>query len=338
MINNIELIHKIYNYVEDEEITKAVFACLRLSRNMNDPYNIALFLRELSSNKKEFDKAFAMEVIEFNDEFQDMLYKDTHEEWLNSRTMRYSLSDKQDETILIVGIGEMQKDLIDTKKYISELNAPSGMDPYDLAAFTDRYDERKLYLRNKITAFNTILERIRTRCLNYASRIEKQIQIQNKANDFLIDVQNRVNNYFSIHSDTTYIKLQKASSLVNSNNAEDAALLLTSVRRAISSVADYFYPPKKGKVICSDGQERLMGNEQYLNRLYEFCSLTFNVSTSDELIQAELNYFMEFIKKLNDIASKGVHSNVSHTEAKQGLIGLYMFLFNVVEKIENKNS
>ena len=32
-----------------------------------------------------------------------------------------------------------------------------------------------------------------------------------------------------------------------------------------------------------------------------------------------------FVRRLNDVASKGVHTDVSHEEAKQGLIGLYMF-------------
>ena len=228
----------------------------------------------------------------------------------------------------------MQKEITHLQQIISDLNIPSGLAEYDAAALTNSYDQQKGQYRLRLGAIHALQERIRTRCLNYASKIEKQINTQVRPSEFLNDVQNTVNNFFSTHSEETYRKLQKASSLVKSNNSEDHSLLLTSVRRAISSVADYFYPPVKGNILCQDGKERKMGKDEYINRLGEFCTTTFKNSTSDELIQAELNYFMTFIVKLNDISHKGVHSEVNASEAKQGLIGLYMFLFNMIQKIE----
>ena len=77
-----------------------------------------------------------------------------------------------------------------------------------------------------------------------------------------------------------------------------------------------------------------MGNAQYLNRLHEFVLRSFSKSISNELIKAELEHLMVFSKKLNEIASKGVHTQVTESEAKQGLLGLYLFLANVIEKLE----
>lgn len=158
------------------------------------------------------------------------------------------------------------------------------------------------------------------------------------ATSFISETQSQVNLYFSTRSEDTYRKLQKATHLLRSNNPEDHALLLTTVRRAINSVADFFYPPVSDEVRCSDGIIRKMGNEQYLNRLHEFCSTTFDASTSKELIRAELNYLMLFARKLNDIASKGVHAEVSVVEAKQGIVGLYLFLSNLINKLEINDS
>lgn len=47
---------------------------------------------------------------------------------------------------------------------------------------------------------------------------------------------------------------------------------------------------------------------------------------------------MVFARKLNDIASKGVHAEVTSGEAKQGLVGLYLFLSNIIEKMESNGS
>ena len=52
-------------------------------------------------------------------------------------------------------------------------------------------------------------------------------------------------------------------------------------------------------------------------------------SSSKHLLQAELDYRGKFLKHLNDMASKDVHGSVALAEAKQGLVGLYFFLFNL---------
>ena len=335
MSDNSALINRIYDHVEAGETDKAVFACLRLSRNIGDIFNTIIFIRELHPDKTQLTRVFYDEVNHLKEDAQKFLWTTTGEHLLDERTLSYSIVEGEpDKTVLALGVGEMQKELTDLQQTISDLNIPDGMAQYDAAAFTDRYDELKSKFRLRRNAINTILERIRTRCFNYVSRVEKQIKAQTKPCSFLGDVQNVVNNFFSLHSDETYRKLQKASSLVDSNSSEDYALLLTSVRRAIKAVADYFYPPQDGVVKCFDGKDRLMDDDKYLNRLQEFCSTTFKASTSNELIQTELNYLMTFARKLNEIASKGVHAEVSSSEAKQGLVGLYLFLFNIIQKIE----
>jgi dsDNA-binding SOS-regulon protein len=148
--------------------------------------------------------------------------------------------------------------------------------------------------------------------------------------------QNEVQNYFKARSSDVYEKLQKANQLVDSNNSEDLSLLLTQVRRAIKAVADHFYPAEINSKICADGTLRVLNDEKYLNRLREFIYERFPRSTSTDLFRAELDYLLAFATKLNDIASKGVHSEVSLSEAKQGFLGLYLFLYNLCQRLEQK--
>ena len=153
---------------------------------------------------------------------------------------------------------------------------------------------------------------------------------------FLHKVQTEVNNYFKSHSDDVYKKIQKAAELSDSTDMEDAALLLTEVRRSLKAVADYLYPATSEQIVCTDGKERKMGDDQYLNRLFEYVLKNVTQSTSKDLLQNELNYLVSFIERLNKIGSKGVHSEVTIVEAKQGLVGLYFFLFNLCQKITEK--
>ena len=57
-----------------------------------------------------------------------------------------------------------------------------------------------------------------------------------------------------------------------------------------------------------------------------------------KLREAELNHLVAFVRRLNDAASKGVHTEVSIDEGKQGLLGLYMFLYNLINHLDRKKS
>ena len=152
----------------------------------------------------------------------------------------------------------------------------------------------------------------------------------------MASVQNDVHNYYAERSQTAYEKLQKAASLIGSKEPEDHALLLTSIRRAVKAVADYHSPASANPVKCHDGVTREMGDEQYLNRLQEFCSSLVPSSSSAKLLRAEMDYLSVFVRRLNDVASKGVHAEVTSMEAKQGLLGLYLFVSNLIAKLEQK--
>ena len=203
-------------------------------------------------------------------------------------------------------------------------------------ALVGRYVNQKSQIRLHISAIHTVKEQIKTRCLNYAIRIERQLQSQKKSINFLEQIQNGVNNYFKAHSEDVYTKLQKAAQLIDPNDPEDLSLLLTQVRRAMKSTADFFYPASTKSIKCSDGKERILGDDQYLKRLNEFLITTFQKSSSRDLLKTELDYLSVFAHRLNDVASKGVHAAVSAHEAKQGLLGLYIFLYNVCSRLQKK--
>jgi hypothetical protein len=101
----------------------------------------------------------------------------------------------------------------------------------------------------------------------------------------------------------------------------------------LKAAADHFYPAVPGNVMCADGIERTLGDEQYLNRLHEFVSRRLARSTSRDLLAGELEHLATFFRRLNDMASKGVHGPVTLAESKQGLVGLYFFLFNVCQHL-----
>lgn len=334
-----QLIERIYEHVEAGDVDKAVVACLRLARMLGDTFSTVLFLRELYPDRKQLNEAFFEEAQHLNKEARELLWNGTGERWLEERTLDYSLDmEEDDRRVLAMGVGEMIHEVEHMERSIQDLELPQGMGEFDTAAFTDRYTGLKGQMRFKIRACRSLLERVRTRCLNYATRIERQLQAAERASDFVGSAQLDVHNYYAERSEPAYKKLRKAASLIGSSDPEDHALLLTSIRRAVKAVADHHLPPSRDPVRCQDGEVRSLDDEKYLNRLQEFCAREFPRGASTSLFQAELDYLSVFVRRLNEVASKGVHSEVTALEAKQGLLGLYMFLSNLIAKLSHGQS
>jgi hypothetical protein len=334
-------IARIFEHLEEDRVESAVMGCLRIARATKDYLNAAIFLRELYPNKTEVVRALYDDIAALDKEAQKFVFERSLERWLELHTIE-TMTTSDDlrkpegdrRNVLMVAAGEIESELQQWERTITDMTLPAGMGQFDIAAFTDRFIGNKAEMRLRIRAIQTVKARLKTRCLNFAIQTERQLQTQRQSQGFLEGVQNDVNNFFKARSDDVFIKLQKAAQLTASNEGEDSALLLTEVRRAMKAAADHFYPPVSGLVRCRDGVERKLGDDNYLNRLREFLAVQVDRSTSKELLREELDHLTAFLRRLNEMASKGVHAAVTLAEAKQGLIGLYFFLFNLCQHLK----
>lgn len=327
-------VRRILEHLEEDNVEGATMACMRLARLAQDPLNAAIFLRELYPRKEEVARTLFDDTRHLSTEAGKFVWETSFERWIEIHTLDRPISagPDADRTILSVAAGDIEPELNQWEATLAELAPPPNLAPFDAAAFHDAANSQRAQIRLRMGALNTIKSRLKTRCLNYAIQMERQLASQEQDQAFLWSVQNEVNNYCKQHDDDLYAKLQKASALAASADAEDAALVLTEVRRALQAAADHFYPPRSEPVVCSDGKERTLGTDRYLNRLSEHLATSFPASTARELAVAELALLDSFMRRLNDLASKGVHASVTRAEARQGLVGLYMFLATVVRQ------
>ena len=324
-------VSRILEHLENDSVEGATMACMRLARLAQDHLNAAIFLRELYPKKEEVARTLYDDTHHLGGEAGKFVFETSFTRWLEIHTLDYPLSSSagEDMTVLRVAAGEIEPELEQWKATLVDLEPPSGLAPFDAAAFHDSATSERAGIRLRITALNTIKARLKTRCLNYAVRMERQLASQDRNQQLLWSVQNEVNNHFKEHAPDVYAKLQKASVLAASSDAEDAALALTEVRRALQSAADHFHPPGGELIMCSDGKERVLGADKYLNRLNEHLATSLSSRTQRDLAAAELAVLDTFMRRLHDLASKGVHAEVTQAEARQGLVGLFLFLSTI---------
>jgi len=121
-------------------------------------------------------------------------------------------------------------------------------------------------------------------------------------------------------------KFMAAYERLSSSSAEDWSHALTAARRVIKSVADTIYPPQN-----TQKNNRKLGEEQYINRLWAFLDENALSGSDKDLAKVHIDYLGSFLQKLNDKASKGVHSDVSYEEAVRAVLYTYLTLGDILE-------
>jgi hypothetical protein len=106
---------------------------------------------------------------------------------------------------------------------------------------------------------------------------------------------------------------------------EQLAQVTASCRRIFEYVTDKIFPPSDTK---TDGHSLKAGD--YKNRLYAYADTSRKSDTNIDLIIATTNTLFEQWEKLNDLANKGVHSEVFRLETRRCLLRTIMLLDDIV--------
>ena len=121
-------------------------------------------------------------------------------------------------------------------------------------------------------------------------------------------------------------KFMSAYERLSSTSSEDWSHALTAARRVIKDLADSIYPPRETRQ-----GERNLGQDQYINRLWAFLDENADPGSDKDLAKAHINYLGSFIQRLNEKASKGVHSDVRYSEAVRAVLYTYLTLGDILE-------
>jgi len=111
----------------------------------------------------------------------------------------------------------------------------------------------------------------------------------------------------------------------NAETDEQYAQVSATCRRILEFVADRLFPPTE---VVRDG--RKLGQKNYRNRLLAFVEDQTKSSTQVELISSSLDLFAEHVEKLQDLANKGIHSEIQREGARRALLRTVFLLDDIV--------
>lgn len=85
----------------------------------------------------------------------------------------------------------------------------------------------------------------------------------------------------------------------------------------LKTLADALYPKKPEPVVGSNGVERLLTNERYISRLWQFAHDRAGGHVQGEVTLTTIDDLGRRIDALYDATNKGVHADLTEAEASQ---------------------
>jgi len=180
-----------------------------------------------------------------------------------------------------------------------------------------------------------VLGRIRHRTFAYLCGCETAMLLGAVTANVFARHRSRVDRYLSSLAPEVVEQLNAAYRRSTEGDRESLTHALTSCRRILRSVADVVYPPRRQPVVDAQGKFRVVGPEQYCNRLWQFLlAETSGHQTAARLFHANLEDVGTRLDRLYELASKGVHDEVTQEEVDLCVIQTYLLTGEVLARWE----
>jgi len=220
------------------------------------------------------------------------------------------------------GVGELERHQASMQSIYEEPVTP-GMTPLDTGMSDLRHDKVKATLLPHLLQQQGVLERVRAAAYQYLLDVEAEILRGQDVPDVIAQGRRFVDTQLALLAPAALDALNGAQDRLAKDDHESLSHAATSCRRAIKALADELYPAGP-IVVDGDGVKRVMDDEHYRNRLTEYVRARSGKSTRANLLVNNITALGTRLKSLDDLASKGVHSEISRSEAESCVSWTYM--------------
>lgn len=224
--------------------------------------------------------------------------------------------------IMSSGVAELELNL-ESLRIIHDTPITPGMTPLDTGLASLDRDKARTTLGPVLFERGSMLERIKDAAYTYVLEAEAQLIAGETVPDIIAQGRAFVEAELTRRSPDALEAIHAAESRHGESERESASHAATSCRRAIKALADSLYPPGP-PITGEDGVPRVMDDDHYRNRLTAWVLERRGRSTHADLLASNLATLGTRLKSLDDLASKGVHADLSRAEVQSCISWVYM--------------
>ncbi|MFE4195394.1 hypothetical protein ACFRJ9_06000 [Paenarthrobacter sp. NPDC056912] len=228
------------------------------------------------------------------------------------------------DNLYVISVAQLESYLAQARGVYNEYSVADKTSNYYAHTTAVAADKQQAKLLPIIHQHESILERIRQDVYNYLLQTETSLHSGKPSSSVFERGLEYVRASLAEYAPAALEKFAAAEASLAAGTPEDLTHALTSTRRMIKDLADALYPPTGQTIIGEDRIERVMNDDAYRNRLIQFAKEMLGNSLSGKVLGETLASYGKRISNLDSMANKGVHSDVTASEAEQCVIWTFM--------------
>ncbi|WP_201581656.1 AbiTii domain-containing protein [Psychrobacter glacincola] len=183
----------------------------------------------------------------------------------------------------------------------------------------------KLQYKTNYANSKSLLSSMKSAIHSYVTDTYLAIELGDIAQDIFESAREQVDAFIRSNCPKGAEKVLAINERMQDGTAESLSGALTSCRRLLMDVADSVFPAQE-EWKDRQGKVRIVGTEQYKNRLLAYLSELSTSKGSFALLESELEHLASRLDVVYEKTCKGVHVDVTIEEARLTVIHTYLFL------------
>lgn len=173
---------------------------------------------------------------------------------------------------------------------------------------------------------NAHIEYVRKKSHEMASRLFNELKFSGTIGNCFDLLRNEVDDKLLDLDPVLAEQLMLAFKSVSSTKEEEWSQALTTCRRLLEGLADKIFPVRKEKT-----NGRVLGQGQYVNRIWAFMDSAIESDSNKALAKAHVDFLGSWLEKINKLANKGVHAELGQLEATKAVFHTYLVIADILE-------
>ena len=170
---------------------------------------------------------------------------------------------------------------------------------------------------------------------DYAVKWQIELQFGHVVESIFDEYRGKVDKYFSSLPTATIQKLNAIQGLMEDDNPERYAQVLTSCRRLWTNISKVLFDevlPNYSKIVFKtlSGKEIDVSGDHDNNKLSAVIETLQSKSAKNTLVGSEIIYLIDWMEQINRRQSAGVHSDVTKEQAMRCIIHTYIALGDIL--------
>ena len=175
---------------------------------------------------------------------------------------------------------------------------------------------------------------LKSQYYDYATKWQIELTFGHLTKTIFDSYQERIDQYYSLLSKTILQKLTALENMMQDDNPENYAHVLTSCRRLWTEIANHMFsevfPNLPDTYKTSSGDEKDVSKGRDNNRLFAVIESLQSKAAKNTLVGSEISYLINWLEQIYKKQNAGVHSEVTEAQAMQCIIHTYIALGDIL--------